>query len=72
MNDRFSLLFFPKGSSLSKDGKVSIYLRITVNGKRSELSIQRKIDPNKWNSIAGRMSGNNEEAYAINRFINAR
>jgi site-specific recombinase XerD len=71
MNDRFSLLFFPKGNSLSKDGKVSIYLRITVNGKRSELSIKRKIDPNKWNSIAGRMSGNSEEAYAINRFINA-
>lgn len=71
MNDRFSLLFFPKGNSLSKDGKVSIYLRITVNGKRSELSIKRKINPNKWNSIAGRMDGNNEEAYAINRYINA-
>jgi site-specific recombinase XerD len=71
MNDRFSLLFFPKGNSLSKDGKVSIYLRITVNGKRSELSIKRKINPNKWNSMAGRMDGNNEEAYAINRYINA-
>ncbi|CAH8288745.1 site-specific recombinase XerD [Mariniflexile fucanivorans] len=71
MNDRFSLLFFPKGNSISKDGKVSIYLRITVNGKRSELSIQRKIDPSKWNSIAGRMIGNNEEAYGINRYINA-
>lgn len=71
MNDRFSLLFFPKGNSISKDGKVSIYLRITVNGKRSELSIQRKIDPSKWNSIAGRMIGNNEEAYGINRYINS-
>ncbi|MFD0837421.1 site-specific integrase [Mariniflexile aquimaris] len=71
MNDRFSLLFFPKGNSISKDGKVSIYLRITVNGQRSELSIQRKIDPAKWNSVAGRMNGNNEQAIGINRYINA-
>jgi len=35
MNDRFSLLFFPKGNSISKDGKVSIYLRITVNVDRA-------------------------------------
>lgn len=67
----FHYCFFQKGNSLSKDGKVSIYLRITVNGKRSELSIKRKINPNKWNSMADRMDRNNEEAYAINRYINA-
>tara|TARA_R110002049_G_scaffold308395_1_gene512191 strand:+ start:1018 stop:1560 length:543 start_codon:yes stop_codon:yes gene_type:complete len=71
MNDTFSILFFLKGDSLDKNGKVAIYLRITVNGKRCELSIKRKIDPNKWNSIAGRLNGKDIEAQELNRYINA-
>lgn len=71
MNDRFSILFFPKGDTLNKDGKTSIYLRITVNGKRCEISIKRKIDPTKWNSISGKLNGNNEEAYQLNKYINS-
>ncbi|MFL1013322.1 site-specific integrase [Flavisericum labens] len=71
MNDRFSILFFPKGDTLNKDGKTSIYLRITVNGKRCEISIKRKIDPKKWNSISGKLNGNNEEAYQLNKYINS-
>ncbi len=58
MDDRFSILFFPKGDSRGKDGKTSIYLRITVNGKRCEISIKRKVDPSKWNSVSGRLNGN--------------
>lgn len=71
MDNRFSILFFPKGDSLNKEGKASIYLRITVNGKRCEISIKRKIDPAKWNSISGRLNGSNEEAYQLNQYINS-
>mgnify|MGYP003635848699 FL=1 len=70
MDNRLSILFFPKGDSRSKDGKTSIYLRITVNGKRCEISIKRKIDSAKWNSISSRLKGNDEEAYQINKYIN--
>ncbi|WP_428741891.1 Arm DNA-binding domain-containing protein [Tenacibaculum sp.] len=35
--------FLLKQSDVDKDGKSPIYMRITVNGKRSEVSIQRKI-----------------------------
>ena len=71
MDNRFSILFFPKGDSLNKDGKTSIYLRITVNGKRCEISIKRKIDPTKWNSISGKLNGNSEEAYQLNKYMNS-
>ena len=70
MDNRLSILFFPKGDSRSKDGKTSIYLRITVNGKRCEISIKRKIDSAKWNSISSRLKGNDEEAYQLNKYIN--
>ncbi|MDB2462641.1 Arm DNA-binding domain-containing protein, partial [Algibacter sp.] len=68
MNDRLSILFYPKGDSLNKNGKTSIYLRITVNGKRCEISIKRKIDSTRWNSISGTLNGNSEEAYQLNRY----
>lgn len=71
MDNRFSILFFPKKDSLNKNGKTSIYLRITVNGKRCEISINRKIDSSKWNSISGRLNGNSEEAYQLNKYINS-
>ncbi len=71
MSDTFSKLFFLKGDSLDKNGKVAIYLRITVNGKRCELSIKRKIDPTKWNSMAGRIKGKDIYAQELNRYINA-
>ena len=67
MNNRFSILFYPKRKGKSKNGKTSIYLRVTVNGKRCEISINRKVDPAKWNSISGKLNGNSEEAYQLNK-----
>lgn len=72
MSDRFSILFYPKGNNnLSKDGKASIYLRITVDGKRCEISINRKVDPLKWNSISGKLNGKTEEVLHLNKYINS-
>ncbi|WP_420320008.1 phage integrase SAM-like domain and Arm DNA-binding domain-containing protein [Flagellimonas sp.] len=42
MRDSFSTLFYIQGSRLDKNGMSLIYLRVTVNGKRSEMSLQRK------------------------------
>lgn len=71
MNNRFSILFYLKSGSLCKDGKTSIYLRITVDGKRCEISIKRKIDPAKWNSISGKLKGHGQEAFHINKYIDS-
>ncbi|NBW34372.1 MAG: hypothetical protein EBR30_05010 [Cytophagia bacterium] len=38
-----------------------IYLRITVDGARTELSLQREYDPERWDSDKGRLSGKIEE-----------
>jgi len=47
----------------------TIMMRICVNGKRAEISTQRKIDPARWDSKFGRVKGNKEDARELNNFI---
>ena len=44
----------------------NVYLRITVNGKRAELSLRRKVVLKKWNSKSGRALGYSQD---LNRFM---
>ncbi len=69
MENSFNLLFYIKRIKADSEGKANIYFRITVNGRRSELSIKRKIDILKWNTQAGKAKGFSEEAQKINTFI---
>ena len=69
MKNSISQLFYIKRSKADSNGKVNIYLRITVNGRRAELSIQRKVSLDKWNSSAGKIKGFSNEAQEINQYI---
>ena len=69
MNHSFSQLFYLKGKHFQRDVKVPIYLRLTVNGQRTELSISRKVDPEKWNARTGKMKGTNLEANEMNSYL---
>ena len=71
MQNTFSLLFYPKTNDLDKDGYAPIYLRITVDGKRCEISIKRKVLINNWNTEAGKARGTNMEVREINRYMDA-
>lgn len=71
MSYSFSQLFYLKGKHFENNVKVPIYLRLTVNGQRSELSISRKIDPNKWSPRTGKMRGTNLEANELNSYLDA-
>jgi hypothetical protein len=66
----FGLLFFMRKPKNYKSGQLPIYLKITVNGEPKELSVERKWDPAKWSSEAGRALGNKEEAKALNLYLN--
>ena len=69
MQTTFSTLFYPRGNAVDTNGQAPLYLRITVNGQRSELSIKRKVLLSKWNSNAGKMKGTSNDARALNRYI---
>lgn len=66
MQHNFSFLFYlkkPKGYSA---GAVPIYLRITVNGRRSEIATGRECLSEKWNARAGRVFGTKEDTKTLN------
>jgi site-specific recombinase XerD len=71
MFNTFSILFFLQRNKVTKDGKAPIYLRITVNGRRSQISIKRKISINKWNNEAGKVIGTTLEVKELNRYLNS-
>lgn len=63
---RFSMLCW-LNRNRSKKGKPAIYLRICVDGKRTEISTYQYIDPLLWDQAAQKVKGSSEEAASINR-----
>lgn len=70
MKTNFSLLFYMKKQKNYQSGVAPIYMRITVNGKRSEATTGRECEPSRWNANAGRASGNKEEIRSFNAYMN--
>ncbi|MGV3502556.1 MAG: Arm DNA-binding domain-containing protein [Adhaeribacter sp.] len=60
-SNRFSLLFFLKKPKNYNGGKQPIYMRITIDAARTDLSTQRECAPERRNSRGGRASGTKEE-----------
>jgi site-specific recombinase XerD len=71
MNSNFHLLFYIRKQKNYKGGVMPIYMRITVNGKRADMSAGRDCDPIKWNSHSGRAFGTKEEIMALNNYLDS-
>ncbi|MCL1032855.1 site-specific integrase [Elizabethkingia anophelis] len=69
MKTKISVLFYAKKSKAKSNLQVPVYLRITVNGKRSEFSTGKNVDLSKWNPEISRIKGNSEEARTINKYF---
>jgi len=48
MKNKIVTHFYVKESWEDKKGEAPIYLRITVNGERAEISTNRKVNPEIW------------------------
>ncbi|HVT85407.1 MAG TPA: site-specific integrase, partial [Chitinophagaceae bacterium] len=71
MNTTLSILFYAKRAKATTDGLIPIYLRVTINGQRFEVSTKRYVDADHWSSQAGKVKSTikTEEAKSINAFI---
>lgn len=69
MVNTFSTLFYVKDERRDKNGKAGLYLRITVDGRRTSISLHRKVDPKKWDSRMNKLKGKGVEAEELNRFM---
>ena len=67
MLNSLSVLFYVRKKSSSDLSKATIYLRITVDSKRAEVSTMRKIGLSKWNAKANKVIGYGLEARQTNR-----
>lgn len=69
MKTIFSVLFYLKSPRNYVSGTKPVYMRITVDGKRSELSTGRECEPSQWVSSAGRMKGTKENVKTFNNYL---
>ena len=66
--NNYSLLFYTKKSK-NKSEFSTIYLRITIKGRRSEISTKQTIPTASWCSKSGKLKGNSQQAKAINSLL---
>ena len=68
MEATYSISTFIKNNNAGHK-KALVYLRITVNGERAEISVKRTVDPERWDSTSNRVKGNKEDAREVNALI---
>ncbi|MDB5141679.1 MAG: site-specific integrase [Mucilaginibacter sp.] len=65
----FSILIWGIKAKKEGNGPLSLYARVTINGKRAEISLKKKVNPLKWDVHNGFMKGNTEETRMVNNHI---
>jgi site-specific recombinase XerD len=69
MKNKIVTHFYIKPEKKNCKGEVPIYLRITVNGERSEMSTNHWIDRGLWDKKSQRATGRSEPARIINNYL---
>ncbi len=64
-----NILFYVKKTKKNRAGEAPIYLRITVNGQRAEMSVGRSVGPNEWDNRTHRVKGKSEKVRLINNYL---
>ncbi|MFO7622394.1 MAG: Arm DNA-binding domain-containing protein, partial [Bacteroidales bacterium] len=60
MKNKIVTHFYVKEARKDRKGEAPIYLRITVNGERAEISTNRRISPDLWDKDSERAGGRSE------------
>mgnify|MGYP003651280609 FL=1 len=64
----FTLSFWVNATRI-KNNQVSVFARVTVNGKRANISLKRKVILSEWDSNKGKARGNKQESRLLNRYL---
>ena len=67
----FRILFW-LNTAKTKETLAPIYARVTINGRRSEISLRRQCHPESWDDRAHRIKGRNPEATVLNNYLDTK
>ena len=65
-SNRFAVLSFIRKSRQVKHGDATVYLRITADGTRTEVSTKVNVYKIKWDTLKGRVKGTTDESRRLN------
>ena len=68
-NCTFGVIFYLKKQKTTAQGTAPIYGRVTLNGKRTEISVKRSIAVSRWDAKKGLARERREETAELNRFL---
>lgn len=71
MSANFKVLFYFKKGRDCNYNTLPIYVRVTIDGKRTEWTVQRNCNVLKWDQKTGRVIGTKEETKNLNAFLDA-
>ena len=71
MKNKIIKHFYVRETKKDRKGEAPIYLRITVNGERAEISTNRKVNPDLWDRAAERVVGRSEPARIVNASLDS-
>ena len=63
------VLFYVKRTKALKDGTIPIFVRITVNYKRTEFGLQRKIEADQWDAENGKAFPSTKQNRELNNYL---
>ncbi len=66
MKNKILTHYYLKDAKQDKEGMIPIYLRITINGERAEISTNKRVSLSQWDKNAERATGRSESARSLN------
>jgi len=67
--NKISILFWVNKTRKNAEGKAPIWCRVTLSGKRTEVSLDEYVSPNAWSGKKERVKGDSSDADRINTLI---
>ena len=67
-NSTLKVLIFTRDHTNNPE-RLTIYARITVDGRRAEISLKRYVSVNDWDETRGRVIGFSQKARLLNSYL---
>ena len=68
-SNTFGIQFIIRLSKQKKDDPATVFARISVNGRRCEISLKKKVNPQNWDDAKGKARGTKDEFRKLNEHI---